>query len=158
MIGDTVHGPVLFKTHVDCGDGLTLLARNAFDFLIDLVAGGVNGLLGGNFRQYERGPNLALRLILLRLHHFSPIDLQVARIDAVAGHGAKTLLDPIADLALDEGLGHRELVGIDQFIDDAVLGLFLGLMLALALDAFADGCAKFLEIAIIAKILREFVV
>ncbi len=49
-------------------------------------------------------------------------------------------------------------MGIDQFIDDAVLGLLLSLMLALALDAFADSGVQFLEIAIIAKILRELVV
>ncbi len=79
-----------------------------------------------------RGLHFAQRLVALRLLHFIPIELKVARIDAFARHGAKALLDAIADLPLDEDFGHRKLVGIHQFIDDPVLGLLLGLMLALA--------------------------
>jgi hypothetical protein len=50
LICDAVHRPVLFKAHLHRRDGLPLLARYSFNFLIDLVPGGVNRLLGRDFR------------------------------------------------------------------------------------------------------------
>ena len=48
MVGNAVQGPILFKAHLHGGNRFPLLTGNPLHFLIDFVAGSVNGFLGGN--------------------------------------------------------------------------------------------------------------
>ena len=47
---------------------------------------------------------------------------------------------------------------IHQFFDDPVLGFALRLVLALGEDSAADGFAQLVQLAVVAQVLREFVV
>src|SRR5689334_608734 len=48
MGGDTTQGTIFFKSQTHGGERLALLFGNALDFLIDLVAGGGDGLTLGD--------------------------------------------------------------------------------------------------------------
>src|SRR5579885_1779342 len=158
MRSDTAERTVFFEFHLQGGDRLALLPGQPLYLPVHLFAGNPDRLPLGDLGKQHGGFYLTDSLLALRLPDLLPVYLQPAGVDPLGGHGAKRLLDTVADLAVDVGFRNREIMPVYQQVDDFVLGLLLRVVLALGKNRLADRLAQFLHVAIVPQILRELVI
>src|ERR1041384_1519471 len=128
---DTAKRPVLFKTHLNRCERLSPLPRDPFHFPVYLVPRGANPFALGNPSEQQRSFYVSDRLSALLLLHLFPIDLELPWIHSFGCHGAQAVFHAITDLPLDKGFRYGEFMGIDDLVEDPVLGGALGFLLAL---------------------------
>ena len=98
-----------------------------------------------DFVEHERRADGFDRRLALRLAERRPVDVGLARIDALIHQPARELLEPAIDLAIDERLGHRKRHPCRQLLQHVGAHLAFGRLARFALEILAHAGAQRVE-------------
>src|SRR5450432_4266184 len=134
------------------------MSGEMFELVFDFFFGDIDIFRGGDAIDDELGLDVILGAVFIAFSERDPVDIYGPGVDALLRQRANYPFEPHIHLMLDERLGYREVVELDDFGQDLFAEQVFVLVVALMLEAFADFLFQLVEGGGVADVFSEIVV